>query len=358
VERRLIFGPGLRAGLLGLATVPASALLERTLLANAGIALDGGSFALVVVLPVALAVVATGAAYSVIISRHAIRLREAMHKIAAGDRSPGAPEIGRHVDRDLLGMRETFDAMREQLDRALRRLAHADEQRRRLFADLAHELATPASALLALGDTLGQGDVVVDEVERARLLRSLEGETLRVARLVEDIRDLAELDDPDVSFVRERADVAAVVAGAVQRFAPADGAPIELDAGETFAEIDPMRIDQALTNLLRNARRYTPADRSIRVAVSGADGGAIIVVEDGGPGVPPEALARLGERLFRADPGRDRRKGGHGLGLAIVQATMARHAGSARFEAGEGGGLKVTLTLPSSPTTTATTPRG
>ncbi|MGH7297537.1 MAG: sensor histidine kinase [Polyangiaceae bacterium] len=346
MERRLIFGPGLRAGLVGLATVPVAALLERALLARAGVALDGRSFAMVVVVPVLLAVVVTGAAYSLIISWHAIRLREAMRKIAAGDRSPGAPEIGRHVDPDLLGMRETFDAMRGQLDRALRRIAHADEQRRRLFADLAHELATPASALLGLGDTLGQGEVVVDEAERARLLRSLEGETLRVARLVEDIRDLAELDDPDVSFVRERADVAAVVAGAVERFAPADGAPIALDARESFAEIDPMRIDQALTNLLRNARRYTPPTRGIRVVVSGGDHGVMIVVEDGGPGVSQEALPRLGERLFRVDPGRDRRRGGHGLGLAIVQATMARHAGSARFEAGEGGGLKVTLTLP------------
>jgi signal transduction histidine kinase len=349
VERRLIFGPGLRAGVVALATVPAGAYFARALLAREGVVLDASTFALAVVLPVAGAAVVTWAAFSIIVTRHAILLRGAMRKLAAGDRSPGAPEITRDVAHDLLGMRETFDDMRGQLDRALRRLAHADEQRRRLFADLAHELATPASALLALGDTVNQEGLAVDEAERRRLLRSLEGETLRIARLVEDIRDLAELDDPDVSFVRERADLAAVVAGAVERFAPGDGARIELDGRATFAEIDPLRIDQAMTNLLRNARRYTPADRAIRVAVCGQDGSATIVVEDGGPGVPPDALQRLGERLFRVDPGRDRRTGGHGLGLAIVRATMARHSGAVRFEAAEGGGLKVTLTLPSVP---------
>ena len=346
MERRLIFGPGLRAGAIALSAVPVAAWVVRALLGREGLALSGEAFALDVVLPIGVAATFSWSAYSYILAKHAVALREAMRRIAAGEHSPGAPEITRGVDRDLLRMRETFDEMRGQLDRALRRVAQADEQRRRLFADLAHELATPASALLGLGDTLGQGDVHLDETERRRLMSSLEGETLRIARLVEDIRDLAELDDPDVSFVRERADVAAVVARAVERFSPGDGAAIMLDAREAFAEIDPLRIDQAITNLLCNARRYTPQDKSIRVAVFAQENGATIIVEDGGPGVPPEALERLGERLFRVDAGRDRRTGGHGLGLAIVRATMARHAGATRFDVAERGGLRVTLTLP------------
>ena len=345
----MVLGPALRSCLIALATVPAVAFLERSLLAREGVALEPGAFTLAVVAPGVLVVLLTSFIFSFIIGRHALAFREAMRRVAAGDHEPAAPEVTKGVDRDLLGIRETFDSMRVELDLALRRLAYADDQRRRLFADLAHELATPASALLALGDTLGQPDVALDDEERRRLMRSLEGETLRIAHLVEDIRDLAELDDPDVSFVRERTDLAVVAAGTVERLALADGAPIEVVAEETFAEIDPMRVDQALTNLLRNARRYTPADRSIRVEVRGRGDSATIVVEDGGLGVPPEALERLGERLFRADSGRDRRSGGHGLGLAIVRATMARHSGSTRFEAGEGGGLRVTLTLPRAP---------
>jgi len=349
VERRLVLGPALRAALIALLVMPVVVLLERALLAREGVTLAPGPFALAVFLPGVLVVLLTSSVFSLVIGRHAIALREAMRKIAAGEHTLGAPEITENVARDLLGVRETFDAMRAELDRAQRRLVHADGQRRRLFADLAHELATPASALLALGDTLGQSDVEIDEAARRRLTRSLEGETLRIARLVEDIRDLAELDDPDVSFVRERADLAAVVAGTVERFTVADGASIAVDARETFAEIDSMRIDQALTNLLCNARRHTPPDGAIRVAVYGEGGAAFVVVEDSGPGVAPEALQRLGERLFRVDPGRDRRGGGHGLGLAIVRATMARHAGATRFEPGAAGGLRVTLTLPRAP---------
>jgi two-component system, OmpR family, sensor histidine kinase BaeS len=346
VERRLVLGPALRACVLALLLAPAVVLLERALLADEGVVLAPGALARAVLLPGILSVLLTAAVFALIIGRHALRFRDAMRELAARNETPGAPEITKDVAGDLLGIRETFDDMRGQLDRALRRLAHADEQRRRLFADLAHELATPAMALLALGDTLGQSDVVLDDAERRRLTRSLEGETLRIARLVEDIRDLAELDDPDVSFVRERADLAAVIAGTIERLAGTDGAPIELEATPTYAEVDAMRVDQALTNLLRNARRYTPADRRIRVQVLARESSAVVVVEDGGPGVPAEALGRLGERLFRVDSGRDRRTGGHGLGLAIVRATMARHAGTTRFEAGESGGLRVTLTLP------------
>lgn len=349
MERRLVVGPALRAGLIAFLAVPGLVLLQGALLAHEGVTLALEPFVLAVVLPSVLSVLLTVIIFWLMIGRHAITFREVMRTIAARPHTLGAPETTEHVEPDLLGIRETFDVMRRELDRALRRLAHADEQRRRLFADLAHELSTPASALLALGDTLGQSDVDIDDLSRRRLTRSLEGETLRIARLVEDIRDLAELDDPDVSFVRERTDLAAVVAGTVERFAAADGAAIATDAQETFAEIDPMRVDQAMTNLLHNARRHTPLGGSIRVAVYEQGDSAVVVVEDDGPGVPPEALGRLGERLFRVDSGRDRRNGGHGLGLAIVRATMARHAGTTRFEAGETGGLRVTLTLPRAP---------
>ena len=335
--------PMVRAALIVLLVVPLLVILERSLLEREGVVLE--SLWPAVILPIALTALSTALAFSILIARHGIALREAMQKLAAGDLTLGVPETAQNVDRDLLGLRDAFDTLRAELDRALRRLAHADAQRRRLFADLAHELATPASALLALGDTLS-GDVPLDDAARARLLKNLESETLRLARLVEDIRDLAELDDPDVSFECERVDLAVILSGVIESLASGDGAKIETSSESVFVEVDAMRIDQVMLNLLRNARRHTPADRSIRVEVKAQGKSALIVVDDDGPGVPPEMLQRLGERLFRIDAGRDRRSGGHGLGLSIVRAILDRHGGTVQFEAGVSGGLRVTLSLP------------
>jgi signal transduction histidine kinase len=348
MERRgvMVLGPAQRAALMALALAPVVAYVEVALLAASGVSLDARTILVDVLGPIVIAVLATSIVFALVIGGQALRLREAMRKLARGELGAGAVDARLDLTRDVLGIRETFESMRRELDRALRRMAHADAQRRRLFADLAHELATPASALLGLGDTLANRALAADDDRRARLLASLEGETLRIARLVEDIRDLAELDDPDVSFVREPVDVARVVAAAALRFAHAPGAAIDVEGDEVIVVGDAQRLDQALANLLKNARRYTPAARRIRVVVRRDGDSAIVVVEDEGPGVPPEALARLGERLFRVDEGRDRTRGGHGLGLSIVRAIVERHTGSVDFGVAPSGGLRVTLTMP------------
>lgn len=280
-----------------------------------------------------------GALMGFMARRRVRRFVEGLQKIASGDfaaRLPHAP------DREFESVQHAFADMAESLAEARRRLEHADQQRRRLFADLAHELATPASAVLGLADTLARPELVPTVEARDRLVESLEREATRLSRLVTDVRDLANLDDPDVRFDVSDTDVARLV----ERLATEYGARVVVPQAPVSLRVDPVRFEQVMVNLLRNARRYTPDDGTILVALEPGDSRVELRVEDSGPGVPDELLERLGERLLRVDPSRDRRTGGHGLGLSIVRAIVARHDGTLTFGRSSLGGLAVKVGLP------------
>ncbi|HZJ65494.1 MAG TPA: ATP-binding protein, partial [Kofleriaceae bacterium] len=109
---------------------------------------------------------------------------------------------------------------------------------------------------------------------------------------------------------------------------------------------DAMRVDQALANLLSNAMRYTPSGGRIAIGVEHVAQTVQLTVEDSGTGVPDDVLPRLGQRLLRLDPSRNRTTGGSGLGLSIVSAIVKRHDGTLQFGRAALGGLRVVVTLP------------
>ncbi|MBI5515771.1 MAG: HAMP domain-containing histidine kinase [Deltaproteobacteria bacterium] len=302
---------------------------------------------LAMTVPAVVGALVGGFVLSTVVRRRVKVLTEGIQRVAQGDHQARLP---RPPDTDLEEVQHAFEEMQLALSGAHKRLAHADAQRRRLFADLAHELATPTSAILGLVDTLASPSLCPPE-DRQRRMEALEQEASRLERLIADVRDLAHLDDPDVPFVRERVDLSGLLRRAAVRLEATPGErpcpTVEVLADrEAPAEVDPVRMDQVLNNLLGNARRYTPSAGTIRVSLLEAEGATGFVVEDSGPGVPDEALERLGERLYRADPSRDRRTGGHGLGLSIAQAIVARHQGSLRFGRAALGGLRVEVRLP------------
>ncbi len=272
--------------------------------------------------------------------RRARRLVQALDAIARGDleeRLPDAP------DSEFVAVQHAFNTMGGALAEARAKLERADAERRRLFADLAHELATPASAMLGLVDTLAEPSLCATEADRARLMSALDGEATRLARLVADLRELATLDEPDVRVEREPTNLAALAGRVVDR--PPFAGHVELIGSAVTVSADPLRLEQVLVNLLKNALRYAGTG-AVRVEVSAAGAVARLTVEDAGPGVADEQLARLGERLFRGDPSRDRRTGGHGLGLAIVRAIVEKHGGTITFAHAKLGGLAVEIELP------------
>lgn len=294
------------------------------------------AIALVMVIPVAMVYGTT----RFIVGRVTVPVVAAYRRLAAGDFTAELPTAT--AGRDFLGVRDGFRAMADALERTLAEVRGADRERRRLFADLAHELATPTTTLIGIAAAVraGTGD-------RDRLLELLERECARLERLIADVRELAALDDPEVGLERSSCELGALTAAAIEPLRVAhDGAPaLTVVVAELAAVVDGGRIEQVVTNLVGNALRHAGgAAVEVVVAADGAD--AVLRVDDAGPGVPDDRLGDLGRRLVRIDRSRSRDSGGHGLGLSIVRAIVARHGGTITFARSRLGGLGVEVRLP------------
>ncbi|MFD0479515.1 sensor histidine kinase [Nonomuraea thailandensis] len=114
---------------------------------------------------------------------------------------------------------------------------------------------------------------------------------------------------------------------------------------------DEARLRQVAANLIGNALCHTPAEASITVRVGSAGHVAVLEVSDTGPGVPPEHVPRLFDRLYRVGQGRSRADGGAGLGLAIVSAIVRAHGGRVELDTAPGSGATFRVLLPGSEVT-------
>ena len=277
-----------------------------------------------------------------IVKRMTLPLISAYDDIAAGDFGAQLPPWTGGTD--FAGVREAFAAMTRALEESVTALREADLDRRRLFADLAHELATPTTTLLGIAHALRSPDV-----DTARMLDHLERETGRLERLIADVREIAHLEDPALAMHHESCDLGDIVSRVVDRIRIASpSVTLRYAPVAAPATVDPLRIDQVVTNLLDNAARHA-ADGTVSVALSTRDSDHHITIEDSGAGVPDDVLPQLGRRMLRLDASRARSSGGHGLGLSIVCVIVQRHGGDVTFGRASLGGLSVDVRLPATP---------
>ncbi len=308
----------------------------------------------VLVLPVLVCTAMTYVITGAIARYRASGLNETYERFARGDLGDDLPYP---PDPEFHATHELFVRLGRELHRATRELERRDTERRRLFSDVVHELGTPVSSLLGLAEAFERPPLVATPAQREKLARAMTHEAERVAVFIDDLRDLAQLDDPAMALSLEPVDVAALAARVIERLNTVPAGPVvELAVAPARASADPVRLEQVLVNLVSNARRYAPAPAPIRVTVEAAEGLARITVEDGGPGVAEADLDKLGERLRRLDPSRSRRSGGTGLGLAIVTAIAGKHGGSVRYRRSELGGLAVEVAIPKLPPQDETPP--
>jgi two-component system OmpR family sensor kinase/two-component system sensor histidine kinase BaeS len=236
-------------------------------------------------------------------------------------------------------------------NRMARSLREQEESRRRMTADSAHELRTPASLIQGTVEAMLDG---VYPTDRATL-QGLHEETLRLSRLVEDLGELSLLEAGRLTLELEPTDLGALVRREADRFAGAvREAAIELsvaaDPALGLVAVDPGRMGQVLANLLSNALRHTPRGGSIEVAVTREGVGALAMrVDDSGPGIPEEERGKVFERYYRVDASRSAAAGGRGLGLAIAAGIVRAHGGSIRAEPARLGGASFVMVLPSGP---------
>ena len=228
-------------------------------------------------------------------------------------------------------------------------LARNEELRKRTTNDIAHELRTPLSNirgwLEATQDGLSQPDPA--------LIASLLEEAMLLQHIVDDLQDLAMAEAGRLQLHPEPVAVAELLAQVQQAQRPAAaaaGVTLTADApGGLMLTADPLRVRQALTNLVSNAIRYTPAGGAVTISGRAEAGDVVLAVADTGAGIRAEDLPHVFERFWRAEKSRPRDGGGSGLGLAITRRLALAHHGSVSAVSTPGLGSTFTLSLPAAP---------
>ncbi|HEY1451595.1 MAG TPA: HAMP domain-containing sensor histidine kinase [Solirubrobacteraceae bacterium] len=295
-----------------------------------GILLLGGPIALLIA-----ALAAYGGAAAALRPVEAMRTRAA--EISAEEpqgRLPVPP-----VDDEIGRLGSTLNAMLERLGEAL-------EHERRFVADASHELRTPLSILKTeLELALGAGRT---REELYAALSSAAEETDRLTQLSEDLLVLAQTDRGRLPVSMRAISVRTILEDVCERFgqrAQAGGRSIEVTcAPDLRASVDPLRIEQAIGNLLDNSLRYGEGAIELHAERHGAR--LAITVADRGRGFPDGFTARAFERFSRPSATHDGTSAGAGLGMAIVQSIAFAHGGTATAENRSGGGASVRLELP------------
>ncbi len=216
---------------------------------------------------------------------------------------------------------------------------------------VSHELRTPLTSVLGYLELLTDGtDPLTDE--QREYLTVIERNARRQLRLVGDLLLTAQVDAGRFAIAPQRVDVADIVRASVTAATPAaEGARVTLEAGlePTAVDADPTRLAQAVDNLVSNAIKFTPAGGSIRVTAARHGAGARITVADSGIGIPPDELASLTTRFFRASTATRRAIPGVGLGLSITKAVIDAHGGTLSITSVVGEGTTFTIDLPATP---------
>jgi two-component system, OmpR family, sensor histidine kinase MprB len=260
----------------------------------------------------------------------------------AGEVSDAAEQVARTHDLthrievrgdDELGrLAASFNEMMAALERS-------EAAQRRLVADASHELRTPLATLRTNIETLGRSEQI-DPEERKRLVEDVTGELEEMTDLVGDVVELARAPGQD-AIARQDVALDELTRDAIERAERrARGLSFETKLHPSLVHADSQRLGRAISNMLDNACKWSPAAGTVEVAV---DGGRV-TVRDHGPGFPAGDLDKVFDRFWRADEARG--KPGSGLGLAIVQRVAEEHDGAARASNAPDGGAIVSLELP------------
>ncbi len=222
--------------------------------------------------------------------------------------------------------------------------SEANQMRAALFSSVTHDLRTPLATIKASVTSM-LGDGVHEPAQERELLQAVLEETDRLNRLVGNIIDLARVRAGALVPAKELGAIDEVLESVLHRLGPRlsrVSLRTLIRPGLPDVMMDPVQIDQVLTNLLENALRYSPAGGDVQVAIAPWRDGVQIRITDQGPGVPLEERERVFEPFYRGASS----SGGSGLGLAIARAVVLAHGGRVRIEGAPSGGAAVVVELP------------
>jgi signal transduction histidine kinase len=276
------------------------------------------------------------------------RLRQPVNSLthAAGELRRG------HYDTrvPVTGLGAELDTLADAFNSMAIRLEQTEVTRRRLLADLAHEMRTPIATLMTYHDALKDGVASVND----EVVEVLSVQTGRLARLATDISEVSSAEEGQLSLNKSPVLVCDVMAEASQaardQFARknvnlvVEGAPLPT----LTVNVDRLRIAQVLSNVLSNALRHTPTGGVVSISAIRSGDEVQVTIADDGDGMAPDVQLHAFERFFRGDSARDRDRSGSGVGLTISRAIADLHGGSLTGTSdGLGRGSRFTLTLPS-----------
>lgn len=244
---------------------------------------------------------------------------------------------------EVADLADTFNAMLQRLEESFARLS-------RFSADIAHELRTPVNNIR------GESEVALAKARSADEYRDVLGscleESVRLSELIESLLFLARSESPGEHLKRQRVDIGALLTDVRDYYEAAAaemGVTLAVSGGDgVVGDADRALLQRALGNLVSNALAHTAAGGSIWLSVRRQANQIRIEVRDTGAGISVEALPRVFDRFYRADPARGRDSGGAGLGLAIVRQIVFLHGGEVRIASEVGLGTTVSVTLPQS----------
>ncbi|QTN28540.1 phosphate regulon sensor histidine kinase PhoR [Rhodoferax sp. AJA081-3] len=238
------------------------------------------------------------------------------------------------------------------LSRDITAVEQAEAMRRDFVANVSHEIRTPLTVLAGFVETLQT--LPLDDQERQRYLGLMSQQATRMQTLVVDLLTLSRLEGSPLPSTHEWVSVDVLMQQCEQDARDLSHLLLSESHDLVFERVQgceiagsALELHSAMSNLIGNAIRYTPAQRRIEVGFNAlADGGALFFVKDQGPGIAQEHIPRLTERFYRVDRSRSRETGGTGLGLAIVKHVAQRHGAELTIESQPGKGSTFSLTFP------------
>jgi two-component system sensor histidine kinase BaeS len=290
---------------------------------------------------IAAGAVALSALAATLLARHFRRpllaLERGAARLSAGD-----------FDVELnAGRSDELGELARHFNTLARHLAGAETARRQWVADTSHELRTPLAVLRAQLEALQDGVRSATPDTLDVMLRQV----LALNKLIDELYALARADVGalDVKLVHlDLWRLAREQAAAVDARLHAAG--LAFDAGpapsRSVVPADPDRMRQVLDNLFENSLRYTAAGGRVRLSAIVDGERLVLLLDDSAPGVPPDALPKLGERFYRVDASRSRAHGGAGLGLALCRRLLAAQGATIDFAASPLGGLRAAIHVP------------
>jgi PAS domain S-box-containing protein len=241
--------------------------------------------------------------------------------------------------------RKYSEAFRRERE-AAQRLRALDDMKNTFLEAVSHDLRTPLTSILGSALTLEQTQLDLPRDESLDLVRRVASNARKLERLLSDLLDLDRLQRGIISPQRRPTELGALIARAVEEVEDSGGHPLEISIEAVTVSIDGAKVERIIENLLSNAIRHTPPGTPIWINAWGQDGGLLLIVEDGGPGVPAELHEAVFEPFRQAPGSSSEHSPGVGVGLSLVRRFAELHGGRAWLEEREGGGASFHVFLP------------